>query len=460
MRSSLIMLVLLLTGVVFGYEVGIFTAIAAAVNAYFHVPSKDTAMITSILPLFAAIAASACGYLADGCGRRPILFIAIAVLILGTLELVIAESLQELILGRGLLGVGIGMIAVMIPLYFVELSPAEARGQPIALFYVAVNVGVFFSSLIGGVFDGAADWRMALLFILAPALLLLILCYSLPESPRWLIYKGRQGQASQTLIQLFGSKRAMTIISQMDAIDHRHIYQPLKLWSHQGLRILLIGILINIFAQAVGVHAIVTYATLTLERINAELHFIYLSANLLMSVFFMIGALLSAKVIDYLPRRKMLLLGLTGMLTSLVLINWAIHNMIGQDFLSVVILFAAILFIGCQGFSLGPIASLLPAEIFPQSLRGLGVGIAISVYWLTSTVIIYAVPHLLTQYGANTAFIVFLLFAVIAWIWTFVSLPETCCVPLEKLEKRVQSGYEGRDLGIDEDDLTGLGTIS
>jgi MFS family permease len=262
---------------------------------------------------------------------------------------------------------------------------------------------------------------------------------------------GQNGQAGQALIKLFGAKKAMSIISAMDAIDHRRIYSKVKLTSASGLRILLLGMLINIFAQAVGIHAVVAYATVVLQQIQVQNSYVDLFSNMMISFVLMLASLLSARVIDTLSRRKMLLLGMSGMVTSLVIITWALHNMHSDDFMVVLILFGCLFFVGSQGFSIGPIASLLPAEIFPQSLRGVGMGISIAAYWITNTIIVYAFPRLLEQYSANLAFIIFLFFTIIAWIWTYFNIPETSQVPLERLEKNLQEGLDNRDLGMQDD---------
>ncbi|PHQ81386.1 MAG: hypothetical protein COB66_02440 [Coxiella sp. (in: Bacteria)] len=458
MRISVMMITMLLFGVVAGYEIGIFPTITNNLMTTFNFTIKTLSWAAAILPLAAAVAAVVSGWMADRFGRRIVLQLAVILFLFGIFETAIAESVAEFILGRALLGLAIGTIAVNVPLYLVELSPAQKRGQWMATFFVSFNVGVFLACLMGAVFSFHHHWRVVLILAALPVFSLYFLCLSIPESPRWLILNGRQGQASQVLIKYFGSKVAMSTINSMEAVHHRSIYQTTKLWSVSGARILLLGILINIFAQALGIHAIVTYATLLMERINVQDHFIEISASIIIAVVFMLAAILATRVMDKIPRRKLLLLGLTGMVTSLVMIAWSLHNVSDGDLMMLNVLFGCLLFIGCQGFCLAPMASLLPAELFPQSLRGVGMGISISAYWITNMIIVYAFQRMLTQYGANLSFLVFLFFAVVAIVWCYFNVPETCQVPLEKLEKQFCEGSDGRRLDVD-DSLSELGVV-
>lgn len=451
MRVSLIMLATLLCGVVLGYELGIFSVVVPTVHQVFDISFNDLSLIVAVLPLAAAISAVISGLVTNDVGRRLLILLGALLFLFGALECSVAESATEFIFGRLVIGAGVGMMAVILPLYLVEVAPAQQRGQWVVTFFLAINAGILFSCLIGSIFAYLEGWRVVFILGALPAIALTIVSLLLPESPRWLIMKGHQGKAGQAWIQLFGSKRAMAIISAMDAVDHRTIYKSLKLFSGQGLRIVLIGLLINIFAQAVGIHAVETYATVILQKIDVNDTYVDLFADSMIALVLMLATLLSARVIDQFSRRGVLLLGMSGMATSLVIITWGLHNLQTDSFMPVLILFGCIFFVASQGASIGPIAYLLPAEVFPQSLRGVGVGISIAAYWITNTIIVYAFPRLLAEYGANLAFVIFLCFTILAWVWTYFNIPETSQISLERLETNLQQGLDNRDLGMSEE---------
>lgn len=451
LRVSLIMFVTLLSGVVLGYELGIFAVVIPSIHHVFQLQFDGTAHLAAILPLAAAFSAMMTGFCSRFMGRRLLVLLAALLFVFGTLESAIAESLIEFVLGRLLLGSGVGVAAVMVPLYLVEVSSAQQRGQWVAIFFLAINAGILFSCLVGSIFAYLEGWRVVFLLGAIPACLLTLCCCGLPESPRWLIMTGQQGKAGQAWIKLFGSKRAMEIISAMDAVDHRKIYKPIKLFSNDGMRILLLGLLLNIFAQAVGIHAIEVYATVILQKINMGDTYIDIFANIMIGLVVMLAALLATQVLDHFSRRGLLLLGITGMITSLVIVSWGLHNLQTDSFMPVLILFGCAFFVAAHGMSIGPMAYLLPAEIFPQSLRGLGAGLSMAAYWVTNTIIVYAFPHLLSDYGANLAFVIFLFFTIVAWVWIYFNIPETSQIPLERIEKNLQQGLQNRQLGEGEE---------
>ncbi len=448
MRVSFMMMAMLLCGMVFGYELGISPIVIPAIRSVFYLSFNDVSLITALLPITIACSAVMTGLCSDRFGRRTVMLLGAFLVVIGTLECSIAESIAEFVFGRIVLGVGMGLSAVMLPLYLVEVAPAVKRGQWVALYFLCVNIGLFFSCIIGCVVTSLEAWRTEFVMAFIPAILFYAFGFFLPESPRWLILQGKQGQASQAAIKLFGARQAMAMISAMSTIEHRHLYSPITLNSHQGLRILLLGSLMNIFAQAVGIHAVVVVAITMLQKMNLKNTYVDLFSNSMIPIVLVFAALLSTRIIDSFSRRKVLLLGMSGMVTSLVMMLWAQHNMAHDDFMIIVLLFGCIFFVGSQGFSIGPISSLLPAEIFPQALRGFGLGLSIAAYWMTNMIIVYAFPRLLDGYGAIVSFLIFLLFTVIAWVWIYYNIPETSQISLECLEKNVHEGLHNRELGL------------
>ena len=429
MRMPIMIMLMLLSGISLGYEVGIFPTIINSLTQSFHLTLTVIPVVAASSSIAAALAALACGFLADYFGRRVFLLAAIVIFTLGILESSIAESLSELLFGRILFGCGMGALFVLTPIYLIELSPANHRGQWMATYFLAINIGIFMACVIGFLCMTHHVWRFLMVLGFFPMVLIGLCSRFMPESPRWLMQK--------------------------TAASHTAIAKPVTLWDERGIKVLLIGMIINIFAQAVGVHAIVVYATLTMHGLSLHDSFSSLTSNIMMAFAIMIGTFLAVRVIDAVPRRRLLLLGMSGMTTSLVLLSWALGHQTDVSFMTFIVLVACALFVGCHGFSLAPMASLLPGELFPQSVRGAGMGICSSVYWITNTIVVYAFPHMLIEYGAMISFLVFLGFTLIAWVWFYFNIPETSQVSLEILEQHVQEGRQNRHLGV-EDVFAGL----
>lgn len=424
MRMLLMIVLMLLSGIALGYELGIFPTLINTLTQSFHLTVKLIPLVSAVSSLAAALAAILFGCLADYFGRRVFLLIAIVLFVLGVLESSIAESLSEFIVGRLLFGFGMGAIFVLIPLYIIELSPATYRGRWMAAYFLSINIGIFTACFIGFLLIAHETWRFLIVLGFLPMFIVCANTFFIPESPRWL--------------------------AQAIKVPNLSALGPVTLWDDRGIRILLIGMLINIFAQAVGIHAMAVYATLSMHNMSVHDDFSNFTSNIMVAFTLIIGTFLAVRVIDMFPRRRLLLLGMNGMTTSLVLLLWALQHVTDMDFMAFIVLISCTLFVGCQGFSLAPMASLLPGELFPQSLRGVGMGICSSVYWITNTIIVYAFPHMLIEYGATVSFLVFLCFTLIAWTWFYFNIPETGQVTLEILEKNVQEGRSSRQLGVDD----------
>jgi MFS family permease len=272
MRVPAILAVVFSASILLGCQIGVLPIIAHHFSDVFFSSSSKENLLIIVLPCVVAAMSAIAGWLSDTVGRRQWILLGVACLAVGGVETAIAETLFELVLGRILVGIGAGFVAVILPLYLVELAPKARRGQWVALNCMAINMGIFLSSLMGGLFVEHHTWRFALMLSALPGVLLYLACLYLPESPRWLLFNGQQGKAGKLLIRLFGSKQAMSIINQMDAVNHRQIYQHVRLWSMQGLRLLLVGLLINIFSQALGVHAVIAYSALVLEKMSFQDH--------------------------------------------------------------------------------------------------------------------------------------------------------------------------------------------
>lgn len=434
MRLPVVLLTLLLASVLFGYQVGMLPMLMNQFHVSYLSQDTQSGLLVMALPCLAAVFSALGGWMSDTLGRRFLLTLGIVLLTLGGLESAVTESLSELVIGRVLVGAGIGLVGVMVPLYLVELAPFQQRGQWIAYYVLAMNIGVFFAYLLGGVFAHENQWRLVACLGALPGIAVYIACFFLPESPRWLLFNKHQGKASQVFIKLFGSKRAMKIINQMDAVDHRDIYQNVSFWSVHGLRILLVGLVIHLFSQALGFHAIISYSTFILSRMNFQDSFVQLIATIFFAFVLMFSAFLSVHMIDTIPRRRLLLSGLGGMIAGLVLITWSLHNLAPSAVQDWLVLAGAVFFIVSQGCSLTPLANLLPAEIFPQSLRGCGLGLSVAAGWACNLIIVNSFPRMLMQDGADLSFVVFLLFAMVAWVWCYLNVPETTQLSLEQIE--------------------------
>jgi MFS family permease len=218
---------------------------------------------------------------------------------------------------------------------------------------------------------------------------------------------------------------------------------------HKGFaNVLLLGGLVSIFTQAVGINAIIYYAP-TIFKLTGFSHTTgALLATLGVGVVNVVFTILAIRLLDAFGRRPLLLVGVVGIVLSLIIMVVAFAgNVHSHATLAWLTFFAVILFVACQTIGTGPACWLIPSEIFPTNMRGLGMGLSVACNWGTNVVVAFLFPIILSHWGGLTSFVIFLVIAIIAFVYFYRYLPETKGVTLEHIEENLYTGVKTRDLG-------------
>jgi MFS family permease len=213
------------------------------------------------------------------------------------------------------------------------------------------------------------------------------------------------------------------------------------------VRIILLGAIVSIFTQAVGINAIIYYAPTIFEETGFSQATVSILATVGIGFTVTFAAVIAAIFIDKVGRRKLLLFGLAGIILSLAVIIFSFYFIKNPIILGWMVLSGSVLFVLCQGLSVGPACFLIPSEIFPVKIRGLGMGIAIAFNWLTNAVVAFLFPIVLGNYGATSSFVLFFINAVVGWVLFYLYVPETRNVSLEQIEMNLLSGIKTRNIG-------------
>src|SRR5215204_3988365 len=153
----------------------------------------------SSLLLGAMVGAAISGALSDRLGRRTIILVAAAIFAVGAIGAGLSPNVETLIFFRFVLGLGVGTASALVPSYISESAPTDVRGSLSSLFQLAITIGILVAYIVNAVFAPAGDWRWPLGLAAVPALVLLVGMYFLPETPRWLVSKGREDEARRVL---------------------------------------------------------------------------------------------------------------------------------------------------------------------------------------------------------------------------------------------------------------------
>jgi sugar porter (SP) family MFS transporter len=378
------------------------------------------------------------GWPTDRFGRRPTLLWIGVLYVVSAVWSALATDVYSFIVARGIGGLGVGIATVAAPLYIAEISPPERRGRLAGMFQFNIVFGIlvaFLSNyLIGLKVEGGVAWRWMLGVEAFPALLYTILCFGIPESPRWLIVRKGDRAAGREILRLI-EPRASDEELDWKTNEIGSVASSMggtaKFWTRQ-LRIpILIAFLVAFFNQLSGINAILYFAPRIFQMTGLED-----KAALLQSVGIGVTNLVFTFVglwlIDRLGRRTLLYIGSFGYIASLGLTSWAFYT---EHFTIVPACIFA--FIAAHAVGQGAVIWVLISEIFPNRQRAEGQALGSFTHWIFAALLTTLFPKMVTAFAPGTVFLFFCFMMVLQLIWVKLMVPETKGVPLEEMQAKL-----------------------
>jgi len=443
-----ITLVAALAGLLLGYNVAVISGALLFIKHSFIVSLAEEGAIVGAVPFGAVVAAAIGGKFNDIFGRRSSLLFTAIFFIIGTLGCVFSQDVVSLILARMVIGIAVGIGSFSAPLYIAELSAKKYRGGLVTLNQLAIVVGILLAYIVDLIFTKSGAWRYMFVCGLLPALLLFILVWLLPKSPRWLMLHGETEKVKGILLLLHGYDEAYKEFKELQQVIYLEKTRVKQTLNYYFIKVLWLGILVSVLTQAVGINAIIYYS----PKIFNLMGFTHIVGAMLatvgIGVINVICTVAALRLLDSLGRRRLLLIGIAGIIISLALITLGLAGNLQSHKVLVWLMFSAIiLFVASQAISTGSACWLIPTEIFPSKMRGLGVGISVAFNWATNFVGAFFFPLLLVHWGGVISFIIFLIIAIMAWFYFYKFLPETKGITLENIEKNLYANKSIRHLG-------------
>ncbi|HSV23441.1 MAG TPA: sugar porter family MFS transporter [Xanthobacteraceae bacterium] len=426
-----------LGGLLFGYDTGVISGAELFLKNDFTLSTFALEVIVSGVLAGAAVGALLGGRLADLFGRRKLLIVTAIIFGVGGIVCAIATSPAILVIGRIIVGLGIGLASGTVPVYISEVSPADARGWQVSLFQLAITVGILLAYIVDYAFASIQGWRWMFGLAVVPAAIFGMGMLFLPESPRWLARRGHHEKARAMLTRIRGTSDVSAELQEIErSLAHADERGRLSdLFAPSVRPALVVGIGLAIFQQVTGINTVIYYAPLIIQSagISSESGAILATAGIgLVNVLMTIVAMW---LIDRVGRRPLLLVGTAGMVATLGLLGLAFHTSGKSGELVWLAVISMMVYVASFAISLGPIFWLLIAEIYPLKIRSSSEGLAAAFNWGSNLLVSLTFLTLLEMIGSARTFWLYGLFAIAAWIFSYFRVPETKGRTLEEIEE-------------------------
>jgi major inositol transporter-like SP family MFS transporter len=469
-RIGLISVVACLGGLLFGYDTGVANGAEQRIELELGLTAIQLGVVISSLVFAAAVGALFGGRISDAIGRRRTILILAVLFFVGVVLVVVAPggpgllapvaegqrfefqptAYWVIVLGRIIIGLAVGGASTVVPVFLAELAPYEIRGSITGRNELAIVTGQFLAFLLNAIIatvsgDVAGVWRIMFGVCALPAVALFIGMLRMPESPRWLVEKGRDDEALAVLRTIRSDERALAELQQVETVaeeeQQEHVTGLKAILTNKWLlRILLVGIGISMTQQLTGINAIMYFGTRVLEEsgMSAQQAMI---ANIAFGAVAVLGGIYALRNMDKVGRRKTFLTGLSlttffHLLIGIASFAFPEGNAIRP--LAVMILVTGFV-LSMQAF-LNIAVWVWLAEIFPLHMRGLGIGVAVFFGWSTNGLLALFFPTLVAAIGITGSFGLFAVIGLLALGFVWRHVPETQGRSLEALEEDVISG--------------------
>ncbi|MFD1801104.1 sugar porter family MFS transporter [Mixta tenebrionis] len=436
----LISLVTAVGGFLFGFDNGSISGSVGFLQERFTLDADGIGWVTSSIIVGCIIGVAIAGPLSDAAGRKKVLLLTALIFIFGVLGEALASSPEMLVWFRILVGIGIGLETTVAPLYIAEVSPAHIRGRLVSLnqlFNCVGNLTVFaiaaiIASQASEAWNIEYGWRVIFATGIVPAIVFLLLLAWVPESPRWLVRKGRDEQGLDVLRQINPDEAAAR--EQLKAIKaalrNEHSARLSDLFAPRLRKALAIGFCVALFQQITGINAIFYYAPEIFKSAGVNVSGA-MSFTVLIGLTLVISTLVSMWIIDKVGRRTLLIFGSLGMAIALGCTGMLFR---ASETHTILLLICILAYVAVFAVSYGTVAWVIIAEIFPIHVRGVAVSIATFALWGGNFLVSRFFPVLVENISAANTFFIFAGISVVALLFVLAMVPETKGKTLEEIE--------------------------
>lgn len=431
-------------GILFGYDIGVMTGALPFLEKDWNLTNALTVgCITSAVMFGAIFGGAVAGQLSDRFGRRKMILVSAVVFAVFAIFSMVAPNNGSiyLIVVRTLLGLAVGAASALVPAYMSEMAPANARGSLSGLNQTMIVSGMLLSYIMDFLLKGLPKfwgWRIMLGLAAVPALILLVGVLRLPESPRFLIKKGKEAEAKQVLSWI--RKNDQEVEAEIDDIKSTSQKEKIatekttwgSLFSGKYRYLVIAGVGVAAFQQFQGANAIFYYIPLIVQKLTGSAASSALMWPIIQGVILVIGSLVYIAIAEKCKRRTLLILGGTVMGLSFLLPS--ILNILDQQINPMTTVVFLCIYVAFYSFTWAPLTWVLVGEIFPLAIRGRASGLASSVNWIGSWAVGLLFPLMTASMPQEIVFAIFGVICILGILFVKFFVPETKGYTLEQIE--------------------------
>jgi len=435
-----------IAGLLYGTDLGVISGALPLLHKEFNLNPLLEGWIVGSLMAGAVLGALIAGQISKNYGRRAAILISSIIFLVGVCLVVFAQSITVLIIGRILLGVGVGISSFAAPLYVSEVAPKTVRGKAISIFDFMISFGILATFFCNWMFSYLESWRAMFAVLFVPGILLFVGTITVPRSPRWLALKGRNQEALTVL-------KKIRATDQEAVIELKEIYENIaKTGESKGFQLFLsnknfrrsvgLGVSLQAIGQFTGISIVLVFAPKLFELAGFVGLQNQLLSTVLLGVVKVASNAVASMIIDKCGRKPMLYGGFSAIGVGLGFVAYSLFNTI-----PIFALLGLVLFMVGFSFSGGPVVWTLSSEIQPLQGRDFGISCSTLTNWLLNMFLGTYFLVAAAQFGAGETFAFLAILNLSFLVFFYYFVPETKNIPLEHIEKNLLDGKPLKDLG-------------
>jgi sugar porter (SP) family MFS transporter len=425
-----------ISGFLFGFDTAVINGVLLLLRRQFALSNLETEVAASSLLLGCLLGAAGASMIGDRYGRKRSLIASAILFALSAFGAAAASSIALFSAARLLGGLAIGLASVLTPVYIAEISPSKNRGTLVSLNQLAIVIGILCAYLVNWQIArlGESSWRWMLAVAAIPALAFFAGLLAIPESPRWLLSRGRHSEGERILARIFGPAAAREQVAAVERAAASEEGSWREVFSPGMRKRLAVGMSLALFCQVTGINTVLYYGSIIVsEHFPGQSTNMALIANVIIGAVNFLFTIVAMIYLDRWGRRAVLLTasGGMGVALTLLVVGLNIHGISPLLMLGTILLYVAFFALG-----MGPGPWLIISEIFPTKVRGRAASIATSTLWSGTLLVTFTFLSLVKVLNLWGTFAIYGALSFICFVYVWKAIPETKGRTLEEIQEQ------------------------